>query len=133
MRQQWTSFIDHGSTQQVSCKASKVSCEDLKVRLTVYLADFIIERCHVPNDASGSLIHSNAAPHEGRHHLIFKLSGVAPAAVLLPVYLLQSLQCTSYIAKHGNVWCILMGHLSPCADVIDFREVNKSLSLDDRL
>ena len=57
-----------------------------------YLADLIIVGCDVANETPGSFIHSNAAAHEGRHNLILKLCGGAPASILLPVYTLKGLQ-----------------------------------------
>ena len=56
-----------------------------------YLADFIVERGHVAYDASCSFVHSNAAPQQVRHSLVFKLGGCAATSKLLSVNLLQSL------------------------------------------
>jgi len=78
--------------------ADEQCCDTLSQSFThrmhaeMYLANLIIVGCDVANETPGSLIHSNAAPHERRHNLVFKLCGGAPTSILLPMYTFKSLQ-----------------------------------------
>lgn len=70
-----------------SCRLFVGACSG-RVEQATHLADLIVVRRHVPDEHTASLIDSNAAAHEGRHNVIFKLGGSTTASILLPVDLL---------------------------------------------